>query len=400
MKNKVLVSGRLRFISLADLFQILGGNKSTGTLRIRGPGHLPLGLIHFIDGNPVNAVSGTFYGIDALNRLFGWTDGIFEFYEETPQVERVIKIGRMKIVLDALKLLDEGLITKEGPFADAAVYSSFGRHSGLFSEDGTLVIKGPPVDFAYFVNEEKYSSGEEIVREGQLSRGLRVILEGTVRITKETPMGPVTIAHIGEGSFIGSFTAFTYQGYTRTATATAATDVYLAVLDASALYAEYSSLSLNFRKLLLSLSSRLKKISDRLVIPSILSDQNNAGSENEEGSIKEDLLYEDLYIITKGDAYLCDKALDSKRKLFVLGKDDILGQLPIFEFGQEPQTLSVLRSEQFQFEKLDKESILEEYENIPMVFQKVINNFCTCIAKTTRDCLALNHGTALCESPE
>ena len=260
MKNKVLLSGGLRFINLADLFQILGGNKSTGTLKIKGPGRLPVGLIYFVDGNPVNAVNGSLSGIDAVNRLFGWTDGKFEFCVETHQVERLITTGRMKIVLDALRLLDEGIIPRVGPFADTAASASLGRNLNLLSEDGKLVIKGPPVDFAYFTNEEKYSTGEEIVREGQLNRGLKVILEGTVGITKETPMGPVSIAHLGEGSFIGSFSAFTYQGYTRTATATATSDVYIAGLDASALYADYSSLSLTFRKVCLSLSNRLKHL--------------------------------------------------------------------------------------------------------------------------------------------
>jgi CRP-like cAMP-binding protein len=385
MKNKVLLSGGLRFIGLADLFQMLGGNRSTGTLRIKGPEHLPLGLIHFADGNPVNAVNGTLCGIEAVYPMFGWTDGTFEFCEETSQVERVITTGRMKIVLDALRLLDEGIIKREGPFADTASPGSLGRNANHLSEDGTLIIKGPPVDFAYFVQEQKYSAGEEIVREGQLNRGLMVILEGTVRITRETPMGPVTVAHLGEGSFIGSFSAFTYQGYTRTATATAVSNVYIAVLDASALYAEYSSLSLNFRKLLLSLSSRLKKISDRLVFPSIPYAQCDCAGK----SVDRELLYEDIYLITQGEAYLCHKTSHSNKKLFMLGKDDMLGHLPIFEFGQEPQALSVLCSEPFQFEKLDKEQILEEYEKTPMVFQDVISNFCTCIAQTTKDYLAL-----------
>jgi len=393
MKKKVLLSGSLRFVGLSDLFQMLGGNRTTGTLRVKGPEHCPLGLIHFIDGNPVNAVNGTLCGIDAVYRMFGWTDGTFEFCEETPQVERLITTGRMKIVLDALRLLDEGVIKKEGPFADTVNPASLGRNSNHLSEDGTPIIKGPPVDFAYFLQEQKYASGEVIVREGQLTRGLKVILEGTVRITKDTPMGPVTISHLGEGSFIGSFSAFTYQGYSRTATVTAVSDVYIAVLDASTLYAEYSSLSLTFRKLLLSLSNRLKKISDRFVFPKILPAQ----SDSESRSIDRELLYEDIYIITQGEAYLCDNTSNSKNKLFMLGRDDILGHLPILEFGQEPQTLSVLCSEPFQFEKLDKERILEEYEKIPMVFQDVISNFCTCIAQTTKDCLALDHETALSE---
>ena len=34
MSDKIALSGKLSFISLADLFQLLGGNSSTGVLKI------------------------------------------------------------------------------------------------------------------------------------------------------------------------------------------------------------------------------------------------------------------------------------------------------------------------------------------------------------------------------
>ena len=40
--------------------------------------------------------------------LFGWTEGRFEFTQEPVACERTIKKGRMEIILDGLRLLDDG----------------------------------------------------------------------------------------------------------------------------------------------------------------------------------------------------------------------------------------------------------------------------------------------------
>ena len=54
MTSKSVLTGSLRFIGLADIFQILGGNSSTGVLHITSP-HAPNpGLIYFLNGNPVS----------------------------------------------------------------------------------------------------------------------------------------------------------------------------------------------------------------------------------------------------------------------------------------------------------------------------------------------------------
>ena len=115
MSKKVVLAGNLDFISLADIFQILGGNSSTGILSMKSQYASNPGRIYFVEGNPINAGTGALKGIDAVYALFGWMEGNFEFSEEEVNAGQVIKQGRMEIVLDALRMVDDDEIEKLGP---------------------------------------------------------------------------------------------------------------------------------------------------------------------------------------------------------------------------------------------------------------------------------------------
>ena len=114
MAGKAAFSGELSFINLPEIFQILGGNNSTGSLYIRSDYAPSAGRIYFAKGNPINAMDGVQKGKDALYALFGWTEGKFEFYEEKVNVGRAFNGNRMEIVLDALKMIDDGEIKRVG----------------------------------------------------------------------------------------------------------------------------------------------------------------------------------------------------------------------------------------------------------------------------------------------
>ena len=90
MADAIAISGKLSFISLADLFQILGGNGSTGLLKLTSPHASNPGLIYFSNGNPINASSGSLSGLKAIHALFGWMEGKFEFLDQPVSVPRVI----------------------------------------------------------------------------------------------------------------------------------------------------------------------------------------------------------------------------------------------------------------------------------------------------------------------
>ena len=89
MVNSVL-AGKLKFLSLGDVLQFLGSNSSTGVLIIKSKYAQTPGKIYFVDGNPVNASSGSLVGLEAANSLFGWDDGEFEFIDENVTCQRII----------------------------------------------------------------------------------------------------------------------------------------------------------------------------------------------------------------------------------------------------------------------------------------------------------------------
>ena len=94
MSGKVVLTGGLKFTSLADLFQIIGGNNSTGTLRINSQFTPDPGIIYFVRGNPVNASDGHLRGLEAIYALFGRTEGNFEFIDGRVSVERTLSFCR------------------------------------------------------------------------------------------------------------------------------------------------------------------------------------------------------------------------------------------------------------------------------------------------------------------
>ena len=125
------------------------------------------------------------------------------------------------------------------------------------------------IDPFMILEEEEYQDGDVILREGTSTDWIYIILEGQVRIQKNTPKGPVAITTIGEGQMVGEM-AFLEKGKEpRAASAVASGYVRLGVLDRDRLTKEYDSFSPLLRKLVLTLVRRMRYITEiaaRLVI--------------------------------------------------------------------------------------------------------------------------------------
>ncbi len=144
-----VLSGNLKFINLGEIIQLLGSNSSTGVLRLKSKYSQQPGLIYIVNGNPIDASTGSATGLDAVNALFGWLDGEFEFREENVEKKNVIKKSRMEIMLDGLSLLDDGHIEILGP----VTYDK--KTKDPSAKGPTLpIIRGPLVDYMYVVDEE------------------------------------------------------------------------------------------------------------------------------------------------------------------------------------------------------------------------------------------------------
>jgi CRP-like cAMP-binding protein len=386
MGNRAALAGNLAFINLADVFQILGGNNSTGILRITSQHTPDSGHIYFLKGDPVNATIGSQSGLDAVYALFGWVEGTFEFHEQAVRTGRIINKSRMEIVLDAMRMLDDGLIKKVGPpsFDDMAP-----AEAGEAGIGRKKVIEGPLVDYTYVVDEEQYRDGDKIASEGGHGKWIWVILKGSVMISRETSNGPLAIAYLGRGCFLGSFTSLTFMKYVRSATVTALGDVQMGLLDTELLHREFSSLSVDFRGFLLSLDRRERKITDKACELFTNKGKTTGPPKDSEVVVKKGSSEEEVFIIVEGEAYVIRQTRKGPLQLVTLEKDDIFGYIPFMDMGHEPRYASVFSSKDLKLNRLDSARFQKEYDQLSDTIRNMIYVTCTSVFSTTKLASAL-----------
>ena len=317
MNNSVALSGSLDFLNLGELLNLLGTNGSSGVLRIKSGHTKEPGLVYLDKGNPINAVCGSLTGLDAVYCLFGWSDGQFEFVQEAVSCEKAINKSRMEIILDGLRLLDEGKIEKRGPVkADKP-------GSGSKTISGKLpLIKGPLVDYSYVVDEEGFYDGDEIVQEGNHGDWIWVILEGTAEIIKQTETGPLELLRIGDGAFLGSVAALLSGGRVRNATVKAVGNVQLGMLDSQLLANELANVSTEFKSLLTSIDRRLQQVIDMAVAIKRNNNHLDKLIKGQKQLIKQGQNEERLFTIKDGEVIIARQTENSFVPLARLKKGD------------------------------------------------------------------------------
>lgn len=377
MKSRIDLAGNLSFLSLPDLLQLLGSSNSTGTLKILSRFTTEPGLIYLKKGNPVDASHHNQQGLDALFALFGWTEGRFEFSHSAVDRTNTIKKSRMEIILDGLRLLDEGEIVPIGP-KDLAptVETSEGERQ-------VPMINGPIVDYWYIVDEEEFEDGELIVEEGKHGDWMWVVLEGAVDIMRQTPTGPVTILRIGSGAFLGSIASFLTQGNVRSATVRAVGDVQLGVLDSQRLANEFSSMSPDLSHFVVSLDRRLRQITQHMMemyeneVPPRQFDKNWTPMIHQGETLNQ------LSTIASGDAFIVRELPQGAFVLAELGKGDFIGLVPFLDMGHEPYSAGVYSSGQLEMTRLDPDLLEQEYSNLSSTFRNFVEYMAACISVTT-----------------
>jgi len=378
MSSNIVLSGNLNFLNLGEILQLLGSNGSSGLLRIMSKYAPNPGLMYFLNGNPINASNGSLNGIDAVYSLFGWIEGEFEFSTEDIKSEKVIKFGRMEIILTGLKMLDDGDIEKLGPV-------SFEKEpSDLPGKESILpIIKGPLVDYMDVVDEEEVLDGDRIIEEGKHGEWIWVILEGVVDIIKETSKETIKIVRIGDGSFIGSISSFFMEGQIRNATAVAVGNVQLGVLDSQRLSNELASFSSEFKRLVISLDKRLREVTDKTIDAYIKKKKVKDFLKDKKLVMKTDENEKRLFSIKRGNAFIVRKTDSDYIHLSTLNKGDFFGHVPFLDMGHEPYSAMVFGSKDLEIKKLGPEKLQKEYDQLSNTFKNIIENLGTCILATT-----------------
>lgn len=377
--TKNVLTGDLKYLGLGDILQLIGANGSNGVLKLSCRFAPHPALVYFKDGNPVDARCGELGGLDALYPLFGWTEGAFEFNQEAVHGSNTINKSRMGIILEGLKLKDDGKIEIIGADSLPGVAQTLGP-----SGEEIPLVKGPLVDYMYVVDEEDFFDGEHIVEEGRHGNWIWVILEGVVEIAKETSEGTLPILRLGSGCFIGSLATFLVHGNIRAASVTAVGNVQLGVLDSQRLAQEYAGLPTEFRHLLVSLDRRLKATTSRvlatrtgkpLATPELGGMQPLLG----EGDTAE----ETLTVIRSGEVWVHRQ---SPRPLTLarLGKGDYFGNLPFLHLRQEPEFAGVYAGEALDVESVPVPPLKEAYEEMSVTFKNIVDNVAACVSVTTQ----------------
>ncbi len=250
---------------------------------------------------------------------------------------------------------------------------SYNKDSDKLTLSPVPLLKGPPCDYLYVVEEETYLPDEKIVSQGNYGNWVWVVLDGWATILRETPKGDIAVFKVGPGGFIGSSMSYLVNNYARSNSVIASGTIQLGLLDTQQMISQHASLSPEFKDILVSMSGRLKRIVDRIVL-----------LRQGQTFFKEDLLngellssgLEDnesgLHHITRGKATLLHRNVTNEIPLVNLYPGDYVGTLPFINDENESNFLVARASTGFQKKELHRGSLKTEFENLSQTMKNMI----------------------------
>ena len=378
MSGNVAFAGKLSFLNLGELLQLLGTTGSSGIVTIHHASASQPGTIYIDKGNPIEASDGSQTGLDALFALFGWLDGQFEFVQEEVSCQKAITMSRMEIILDGLRLLDEGEVKVIGPAGAGSKPAETSAMSGSLP-----LIKGPLVDYSYVVDEESFYDGDEIVQEGNHGNWIWVILEGIAEISRETPNGALPVLRIGDGAFLGSVASLLQADNVRSATVKAAGNVQLGMLDSQTMTGELAATSQEYRDFVRALDERLKKVTSMAIDIHTASEKIIELVKDKKPLIKQGQNEERLFKVTAGNAIVARETDNGVVPFIQLEKGDFFGKVPFLDMGNEPAAASVYAAPNLKLAALDNQELQKEHEKLSSTLQNILAHLAASISVTT-----------------
>ncbi len=403
LKEETVLAGRMKFLSLGEILQMLGANGCTGVLSIMNPFAPEPGRIHFHKGQPINADCLSATGQDALYALFGWIEGDFTFIECAVECARAINQGLMEIVMDGARLLDDGQIKVLNAETAAEILGSpenkIQPQAGAKPKlKGIPIIRQPLRNQKFVRQEQVFSSGEPVVNQGKLGAWLCVILQGFANVHKESPKGKVRLCRLGPGALIGNVPTFMNYKYQRSLSITAAGQVTVGVFDMQNLMNDFANISNTLRNLALSLDRRFAELTDRVAEASQarldLASFVNLRRPILRQGVKEDR----AWVIKDGIATVVRRMDGGVVPLCRLGKGDFVGHVPFMNIGHEPNAAEILGSRNFKLARIDTDALQKEYDRVSPLVRQFMEHMATCVSVTTMVACDLAEPTPL-EAP-
>jgi len=99
-------AGQLADLSVVDLLQVVADSRRSGIVHLRGAREAPA-TIYFRQGQVVDAEVGRLSGVNAISRLFSWTEGSFEVHWKPIRRPNAINLSTPELILEGMKRLDE-----------------------------------------------------------------------------------------------------------------------------------------------------------------------------------------------------------------------------------------------------------------------------------------------------
>jgi len=378
MGDSVDIEGNLRFLGVADLLQLLGSNANTGVLYLKTSSIPEEGQIYIYNGNPVDAILGQDSGLNTIFSFFGWIDGRFRFIQKQINPENKLKQGRMQIILDGLRRLDDGEIKK----VEIPETPSIRKVVDINDKSDLHVIKGPFIDYMYVIDEELYDDGQEFVVQGSYGSWIWVVLDGVVEIVRKIENVEIPILKLGTGTFIGNLSAFIHEKRARSASVVARGKVQLGIIDNQRLSGDFAKLSQEFKEIVIGLDRRLKMVTDTYI-----SLQTGTYSPpHKEGIFMPFIKIGDtsagLWRIDNGEGLVVKKDGKKGRLVCDLGVGDFIGTIPFLDIEMEPSTSGVYVSNDIEKTELDVERLHSEYKSLSDTLKNMLSTLAKSIAVT------------------
>lgn len=115
----------------------------------------------------------------------------------------------------------------------------------------------------YMVSEERFSDKAVIIKEGSMGNWVYIILEGRVKIKKQTSKGLLTVDTLSKGNFLGEMAMLNQSNNKRSASAIADGPVVLGVLDSVRLLQEWEAQPVRIKKLISNLIQNLEETTQK-----------------------------------------------------------------------------------------------------------------------------------------
>lgn len=370
--DKENLSGELNFLELGELLQLLGTIGTSGVLHLKSPWTSRGGRIDIIEGEPVNASDGQKSGIEALYGLFGWRDGNFKFARCQTTARRKIAQTRMNIIMDAMRMLDEGNIKILGPLGEGVV-AELPQKTGDTASIKLPLIRGDAPDYSDIVNEERYANGQSIFMEGKFGRWVYVILDGKADVVKKTTRGSVTLSRLGPGTYPGTILFFS-DDRARSASLVASGHVHLGVINLYRLYSEFSGKSQEFQALAAGIAQRLKKLTNTVALYQDSTRLPQIDYHNQTPLAFDGDGDNELFLIEEGTAYLAINQGEHIVPLANLEPGDVIGDMSFLDVAHRLTGGQIYGSENIKLLKLDPRQLAAEYDQSSVTLATMFKN--------------------------